>query len=246
MIMVGCVMESNVNEMFGKKLKLLIKKVGLTQKKFGEELGVTKNKVYYWCKGKYIRLEDINKIIKYFLFSDNIYVEKFSPLWLLAPEICNETFDFPIETEIERLKTQYRKDNLDSLRSEKQKFDLKISVVTSKNEELSKKNYILKQKLETMEETYSKKLKKELDKREETYKKEVEKKLLRDRKLWCGIDLTNKLLSDENIKKVIDSLIKNSNGTDINSEDFKSEIAVTVSKILSKYLIEEYIKILDK
>ena len=71
-MIVGCVMDSNVNEMFGKNLKSLIKKVGLTQKKFGEELGVNKNTVYYWCKGKYIRLEDINKIIKYFLLNPKI------------------------------------------------------------------------------------------------------------------------------------------------------------------------------
>ena len=248
-MIMGCVMDSNVNEMFGKNLKSLIKKVGLTQKKFGEELGVNKNTVYYWCKGKYIRLEDINKIIKYFLLNPKI--KDFSPLWLITPEILDKDFNLPVETFIQGIKEEqkeYWEKKIGELRESKNK---EIEKITSEKEKVSKHNATLIKRNDYLEKNYSKERElieweKELEEREENYKKKVEKELTQISKYWNGKNLTTYLFSNENIKKVIDSLIENSNRNDIKSNEFKYEVAVTVSKILSKYLIEEYIKILDK
>ena len=248
-MIVGCVMDSNVNEMFGKNLKSLIKKVGLTQKKFGEELGVNKNTVYYWCKGKYIRLEDINKIIKYFLLNPKI--KDFSPLWLITPEILDKDFNLPVETFIQGIKEE-QKEYWEKIISElKESKNKEIRRITSEKESVAEHNTTLIKRNDYLEKNYSKERElieweKELEEREENYKKKVEKELTQISKYWNGKNLTTYLFSNENIKKVIDSLIENSNRTDIKSNEFKYEIAVTVSKILSKYLIEEYIKILDK
>lgn len=249
MIMGGYVMDSNVNEMFGKNLKSLIKKVGLTQKKFGEELGVDKNKVYYWCKGKYIRLGDINKIIKYFLLNPKI--KDFSPLWLITPEIFDKDFNSPIETFIQEIRDEQNEYWEKIIRELKESKNKEIERITSEKEKVSKHNEKLIKRNDYLENNYSTERElieweKELEEREENYKKKVEKELTQISKYWNGKNLTTYLFSNENIKKVIDSLIENSNGTDIKSNDFKYEIAVTVSKILSKYLMKEYVEILGK
>ena len=60
------------------ELKEIIKKdLGLTQKKFAEEIGVFENTVNNWCIGKPISLENIKKIVGYYQ-KNNIPTDNFS------------------------------------------------------------------------------------------------------------------------------------------------------------------------
>ena len=60
------------------ELKEIIKKdLGLTQKKFAEEIGVFENTVNNWCIGKPISIENIKKIVGYYQ-KNNIPTDNFS------------------------------------------------------------------------------------------------------------------------------------------------------------------------
>ena len=88
------------------ELKEIIKKdLGLTQKKFAEEIGVFENTVNNWCIGKPISLENIKKIVGYYQ-KNNIPTDNFSKFILnnYGLEVSVEIVEISDKKEIDRLK----------------------------------------------------------------------------------------------------------------------------------------------
>ena len=88
------------------ELKEIIKKdLGLTQKKFAEEIGVFENTVNNWCIGKPISLENIKKIVGYYQ-KNNIPTDNFSKFILnnYGLEVPVEIVELSDKKEIDRLK----------------------------------------------------------------------------------------------------------------------------------------------
>lgn len=88
------------------ELKEIIKKdLGLTQKKFAEEIGVFENTVNNWCIGKPISLENIKKIVGYYQ-KNNIPTDNFSKFILnnYGLEVPVEIVEISDKKEIDRLK----------------------------------------------------------------------------------------------------------------------------------------------
>lgn len=88
------------------ELKEIIKKdLGLTQKKFAEEIGVFENTVNNWCIGKPISLENIKKIVGYYQ-KNNIPTDNFSKFILnnYGLEVPVEIVEICDKKEIDRLK----------------------------------------------------------------------------------------------------------------------------------------------
>ncbi|MBO7344527.1 MAG: helix-turn-helix transcriptional regulator [Clostridia bacterium] len=88
------------------ELKEIIKKdLGLTQKKFAEEIGVFENTVNNWCIGKPISLENIKKIVGYYQ-KNNIPIDNFSKFIMnnYGLEVPVEIVEIGDKKEIDRLK----------------------------------------------------------------------------------------------------------------------------------------------
>ena len=88
------------------ELKEIIKKdLGLTQKKFAEEIGVFENTVNNWCIGKPISLENIKKIVGYYQ-KNNIPTDNFSKFIMnnYGLEVPVEIVEISDKKEIDRLK----------------------------------------------------------------------------------------------------------------------------------------------
>ena len=88
------------------ELKEIIKKdLGLTQKKFAEEIGVFENTVNNWCIGKPISLENIKKIVGYYQ-KNNIPTDNFSKFIMnnYGLEVPVEIVEIGDKKEIDRLK----------------------------------------------------------------------------------------------------------------------------------------------
>lgn len=88
------------------ELKEIIKKdLGLTQKKFAEEIGVFENTVNNWCIGKPISLENIKKIVGYYQ-KNNIPTDNLSKFILnnYGLEVPVERVEISDKKEIDRLK----------------------------------------------------------------------------------------------------------------------------------------------
>lgn len=180
----SAIQEQECVSTFSLELKKLLEQADLTQLEFAHKIGVDKNSVNNWVKGRVQpKLYQLKLIIDFFLSNDK--TRDFKPLQLfISGSVLNNPSSLEYEKAIRHIQEVYdlqleeEKLKLENEYEEKlKKLQSGYDSILMTNSELSKRNYYLESTLESKQ-FYKRKLK-ELNEREKTYKREVREELVK-------------------------------------------------------------------
>ena len=201
---------------FGQNLKKALKEIGQKQMDLADLINVDWHSVNNWVAGKTISLEHYNKILEHFLAYG---LKDITPLLVLIPEIKRCYMSQEDQKKLKTLEEENEK-----LRADKEELKKEICQLKSKEFDLAERE-------------------ESLAKREKTYRRDIKRELNNDLKLWNIEHIIKEFLNTEDISRVINALIVESNHSDIKDYKYKKEIATITADIIGKCMVKKIIQI---